>query len=61
MPTRVPPLGAIKRTCTICGHVTRELTDNEWRAKQPIHEMSRRHQREAALKLVGSNSSESRR
>jgi hypothetical protein len=38
------PDGAVSRRCQVCGFVTVKLTDREWKAKQPIHEMSTRHQ-----------------
>jgi hypothetical protein len=39
------PVGAIPRTCG-CGWTSVPLTDREWLAKRPIHEMSERHKRE---------------
>jgi hypothetical protein len=44
------PDGAVQRRCEICGFVTVKLTDREWKAKLPIHELSLRHQN--ATKLI---------
>ena len=38
------PLGAVSRHCAACGFVTVKLTDREWGAKRPIHELAIRHQ-----------------
>jgi hypothetical protein len=38
------PHGAVSRRCEACGFVAVKLTDREWKARQPIHEMSNRHQ-----------------
>jgi len=43
------PLGAVSRLCQVCGVVTVKLTDREWKAKQPIHELSLRRGRSSAL------------
>jgi hypothetical protein len=41
---KIHPDGAVSRRCDVCGFVTVKLTDREWKAKQPIHEISLRHQ-----------------
>jgi hypothetical protein len=41
------PVGAAYRTCSTCGWTSARLTDPEWLAKKPIHELSERHKRGA--------------
>jgi len=47
---KIHPAGAVSRLCEVCGFVTVKLTYREWKAKQPIHELSTRHQ--DALKRI---------
>jgi hypothetical protein len=37
------PSGAVRRVCQVCGKILGKLTEREWRARKPIHELSERH------------------